>query len=251
MQTDRRNRSLFGKVKMRLRQEAFLTTPLAMFISPVYIIRRGLYRGILKMAPKIYGNVLDFGCGSKPYESLFTNAKSYTGVDIEVSGHCHKESKVDCFFDGKTLPFPDDYFDSVVSFEVFEHIFNLDEMVSEIRRVLKPNGKLFISIPFAWEEHEIPYDFARYTSYGIKHILETNKFESVEIIKTTTYIMATCQLFINYLSNYVLPEGKILGRCSQLFVIFPLNLMSLFLNFIFPKRYDYFCNSVVLCRKQR
>jgi hypothetical protein len=107
MQTDRRNRSLLGKIKMRLRQEAFLTTPLAMFISPVYIIRRGLYRGILKMAPKIVGNVLDLGCGSKPYESLFINAKSYVGVDIKLSGHNHKDSKVDFFYDGKVLPFPD------------------------------------------------------------------------------------------------------------------------------------------------
>ena len=242
---------MLKKIKEKYKEAFFLTSALSIFISPVYIVRNGLYKSIKNQSSKIQGNILDFGCGSKPYESLFTNAKSYIGVDIEISGHCHKESKVDYFFDGKTLPFPDNYFDSVVSFEVFEHVFNIDEMVSEIRRVLKPNGQLLISIPFAWEEHEIPYDFARYTSHGIKNILEANKFESVKIIKTTTYIMAACQVFINYFSNYVLPGGKVLGRFSQLLVIFPLNLISLLLNFILPKRYEYFCNCVVLCRKQR
>ena len=84
---------------------------------------------------------MDFGCGSKPYESLFVNAKKYIGIDVEVSGHNHKDSKVDVFYDGKTLPFADKSFDAVVCFEVLEHIFNPDEAITEIRRVLKGDGE--------------------------------------------------------------------------------------------------------------
>ena len=105
--------------------------------------------------------VLDFGCGSKPYENLFINIDEYVGCDIEVSGHDHLDSKIDYFFDGKNLPFIDDRFDSVVSFEVFEHIFNLPEILKEINRVTKTSGNILISVPFAWGEHEVPYDFAR------------------------------------------------------------------------------------------
>ena len=236
-------------LKKRLRQEAFLVTPLSIVTNPVYIIRNGLFKAISQIAPTLKGNILDFGCGSKPYESLFKTANSYIGVDIEVSGHNHKESKVDFFYDGKILPFDDNHFDVVVCFEVFEHVFNIEEVLAEINRVLKSDGQLLISIPFAWDEHEIPFDFARYTSYGISHILSINGFEVVELKKTTTYFLAVSQMFIAYLCQYVLPKGRLLSRLSQLLIIFPITVIFLTLDSLLPKRYEYFCNSVVLARK--
>jgi SAM-dependent methyltransferase len=164
-------------IKKKLQKEAFAVSPISIIVNPFYIIRNGLYKAISKQAINLTGEILDFGCGKKPYEHLFVNAETYIGVDIKISGHDHKNSKVDKFYDGKILPFPDNSFDSVVSFEVFEHIFNIDEVLLEIRRVLKPNGQLLITIPFAWDEHEAPFDYARYTSFGIKNILEKNLFE--------------------------------------------------------------------------
>jgi SAM-dependent methyltransferase len=233
-------------LKERLHKEEFITSWLSIIINPVYIIRNGLYKSIFNIAPSIRGSVLDFGCGSKPYESLFVNAESYVGVDIEVSGHNHRNSKVDYFYDGKKLPFNDESFDAIVCFEVFEHIFNIEEVFAEIYRVLKPNGQLLISIPFAWDEHETPYDFARYTSFGITHILNKNNFEIIKLIKTTTYILAVFQMFIAYLCQYALPRGGLIGKISQLLIIFPLNVLALIFNTLLPKRYEYFCNSVVL-----
>ncbi|MEO7216797.1 MAG: class I SAM-dependent methyltransferase [Gemmatimonadaceae bacterium] len=240
---------MFEKLVRRLRREAFITSPLAIVISPVYFIRNGLYKHISSLAPAMGGDFLDFGCGSKPYESLFANRSSYTGVDVQVSGHDHRTSRIDVYYDGKTLPFADRRFDSTVCFEVFEHVFNIDEALTEIWRVLKPGGQLLLSVPFAWDEHEIPYDFARYTSFGIKSVLERNNFEVVEMRKTTTYIVALCQVFIAYLSRYVLPKNRIIASVFQLALIFPLNLATLFLNFVFPMRYEYYCNNVVLARK--
>jgi hypothetical protein len=104
-------------------------------------------------------------------------------------------------------------------------------------------------VPFAWDEHEAPYDFARYTSYGIRHILQRHKFEVVEINKTTTYVLAVCQMWIAYLSQHVFPKKKPLSIAFQLLVIFPLTLGSLLLNALLPRRYEYFCNCVVLGKK--
>jgi SAM-dependent methyltransferase len=236
-------------LKARIRREHFLTTPLALVFNPFYIIRNGLHCAIARVAPTLKGEILDFGCGSKPYESLFTAADSYVGIDIAVSGHDHANSKVDFYYDGKTLPFPDGRFDVVVSFEVFEHVFNLPEVIAEIRRVLKPGGQVLVTVPFAWDEHEVPYDFARYTSFGIRHVFNTNGFECLQVQKTTTYVQALGQLFVAYLVQHVLPKGRILGRLAQLGVVFPLNTATLLLNALLPKRYDYFCNSVVLSRR--
>jgi SAM-dependent methyltransferase len=240
---------MLKKIVNRLRREAFITSPLAIVLSHVYIIRNGLYRNISAIAPSVRGNILDFGCGSKPYESLFVNATSYTGVDVRVSGHDHRDSKVDVYYDGQTLPFPDNHFDAVVCFEVFEHVFNIDQVLREISRVLKPGAQLLLSIPFAWNEHEIPYDFARYTSFGIKHILERNDFEVVEIRKTTTYFLAICQVFIEYLTRHVFPQNKPTARLFQVVLVFPLTLVALLLNVVFPKNYDYYSNNVVLAQK--
>ena len=239
---------MLNRLLQRLHREAFITSPLGILINPVYIIRRGLYRNISSLATRIHGNVLDFGCGSKPYESLFTNATSYVGVDVQVSGHDHQTSRIDVFYDGTTLPFADGQFDATVCFEVFEHVFNIDELLVEIRRVLKPDGSLLISIPFAWDEHEAPYDFARYTSFGIKHVLERNGFEVLESRKTTTTVLALCQAYIGYLVLHVFPRDRVVERVLQIVVIFPLTVLSLLLNFILPKRYEYYCNNVVLAR---
>jgi SAM-dependent methyltransferase len=175
---------MFNFIKFKIIINEFISKRINFFISSVYIARSSLLKAIKKNAKEINGRVLDFGCGSKPYESIFTNAIDYIGLDIKSSGHNHIYSKVDFFYDGKTLPFPDNNFDVVVCFEVFEHVFNLEELLIEINRVLKKDGKLLISIPFAWDEHEIPFDFARYTSFGIAHILSKNGFQVIELKKT-------------------------------------------------------------------
>ena len=59
------------------------------------------------------GKVLDFGCGKKPYQSLFTNAEEYIGVDYEGEGHSHQNETIDVFYDGKKIPFENNTFDNI------------------------------------------------------------------------------------------------------------------------------------------
>jgi ubiquinone/menaquinone biosynthesis C-methylase UbiE len=130
-----------------------------------YFIRKGLLEAIRKHAPSLKGKLLDFGCGSKPYLLLF-NVDEYIGLDFEKTGHDHSHEQIDVYYDGKTIPFKDDHFDSILCSEVAEHLFDLPAALGEMNRVLKKGGKLLLTCPFVWGEHEAPYDSARYTKFA-------------------------------------------------------------------------------------
>src|SRR5262245_61614066 len=86
--------------------------------NPFYFIRRALLEKVTQYAPQLNGKLLDFGCGSKPYQSLFTATSEYIGLDYEGEGHSHKDEHVDVFYDGRHIPFANESFDSVFSSEV-------------------------------------------------------------------------------------------------------------------------------------
>ena len=226
-----------------LNNSKFISTPISIFINPWYIVRNSLYKIILRHVSRIRGDCLDVGCGSKPYESLFTEVNHYVGIDVNP-----KCDDADVIFDGVTIPFPDNYFDSVVSFEVFEHVFCLDILFNEVHRVLRPGGMLLFSVPFGYEEHGCPSDFARYTSFGLTHLLSSHNFQLLCLDKTNSYILAICQLVIGYIYTTVLNKSPWLYK-PFLLLLLPLNVIALVLDFILPKRYDYFSNIVVLAIK--
>ncbi len=223
------------------------------FCHPFYFIRKRLHESLTLLAPMLKGNVLDFGCGAKPYKALFTNADSYTGLDIEVSGHSHKNEEIDVYYDGKTIPFNDNHFDHVFATEVFEHVFNIDEILPEIYRVVKPGGYLLITCPFVWPEHEKPYDFARYTSFGIQQVLQKNGFEVAQFIKAGNFIETHAQLSMFLLYCYLPKKPNILYLLLHQLFILPIIVAISILNKLLPekiKRNDLYSNNIVLAVKK-
>jgi len=218
---------------------------------PAYLTRKGLLKGIQQFSPQFSGRLMDLGCGSKPYRSLF-NVDEYIGVDYDSPGHPHHGEPIDVFYDGKTLPFPDNHFDGVFSSEVFEHVFNLEEIIKEVHRVLKPGGKMLFTCPFVISEHEVPNDYARYTMFALKHLLEKNGFRVLETKKAGNFILAIMQLRIMYVHLHLMPYVRnipVVRSIFRLLVYSGMNLWALFLNRIFPKRDDLYLNSIVLCEK--
>jgi SAM-dependent methyltransferase len=89
---------------------------------------------------------------------------------------------------------------------VFEHVFNPSEFLREINRVTKIGGLFLITVPFVWDEHEQPYDYARYSSFGLKHILSENGFEIVEHRKSNNGLEVIFQLINAYISKVTFTE---------------------------------------------
>lgn len=122
------------------------------------------------------GKLLDVGCGEKPYKLIYDECcKESIGVDVETCKH--EQSFVDVFASADCLPFGDESFDTILCTNVLEHVANMEAAFSEIGRVLKKGGYAVISVPFLYPVHEAPYDYYRFTNYGLQFQMQKNGFQ--------------------------------------------------------------------------
>lgn len=234
--------------KSYLYKQNFNPGLLGVFTNPYYFARRGLFLGVKKYASQINGEVLDVGCGKKPYRKLFST-DTYIGIDIENPGHDHADENIDVYYDGKTFPFPESRFDAVISSEVFEHVFNPEDFLLEVNRVLKPHGKLLLTTPFVWDEHEQPNDYARYSSFGIKYLLERKGFEIVSISKSSSGIKVVFQLFNLYICKRLFTKNRITNTLLTIVLLSPFTILGILLSSILPAGSDLYLNNIVLAKK--
>lgn len=239
---------MVNRLLARYKKELFAPGLVGMFINPFFFIRRGLFRAIKKYGINMNGRLLDFGCGSMPYKNLF-NVQSYFGVDVFNESHSHEKEPVSVFYDGDNLPFKDGTFDSVFSSEVFEHVFELDNILDELGRVLKPNGTALFTVPFVWDEHEIPHDFGRYTSFGIRYLLEKHGFKVVASEKSTKFLETVFQLWNLYIYYRLYTRYKYVNIVINCIFIAPFTVTGILLSKLLPNKETLYNNNVILVTK--
>jgi SAM-dependent methyltransferase len=126
------------------------------------------------------GLVLDIGGSTKSgYHSLLKDAEKITTVNIDPSYGC------DLVFDiQKPFPLESNSFDTVVSMNVLEHIFDFHPVFSEVHRVLKPGGTFVSSTPFMFHVHGSPDDYFRYTESALRGLAAKHGFrvERIEVL---------------------------------------------------------------------
>lgn len=237
------------KLKLYIQNSLFQPKPYDIFFNPYFITRRKLYVVLRKYINNRFSRTLDFGCGEKPYKSLFST-NDYVGVDIKVSGHNNKNSVIDVYYDGEMLPFTDQSFDCIFSSEVFEHLFNLNEMLLELKRVLSDDGQMIITVPFAWPEHEQPFDFGRYTTFALDQIINDAGLKVKRRVKTGSYISVLGQLIINYVYMRIFPKNKYF-RLILTPLLAPLTLITLVLDFLLPRDMTLYHNHVMILTKKK
>lgn len=122
--------------------------------------------------------VLDAGAGDCVYKPLFSQL-NYESADFQQVDKRYAEVTYVC--DLKSIPVEENRYDLVFCSQVLEHLPDPMAVLKELNRVLKPNGKLWLSMPFFYEEHEVPFDFFRYTRNGLEELLSKSGFEVEEI----------------------------------------------------------------------
>lgn len=215
---------------------------------PDYFMAKELHRNMLELTPKLKGRLLDIGCGSKPYKSMCINVDEYLGIEIDYEYPLEK-THADYLYDGKVMPLDDKSFDSALSSEVLEHVFNPDIFLKEVNRVMKIDGLFLITNPFLFREHGQPFDYARYTSFGLEHILKKHGFEVVKKIKTGNGIEVVFQMMSNFLFRAF--KLKFPFIFIVFLLIFPINVIGLILSKILPRHNDMFLGNIFLVKKVR
>lgn len=94
--------------------------------------------------------MLDLGCGCGLEALTLQNETGIPTIGIDVIQDFDSEALEQIElrgYDGHSIPYPDAYFDGVYSFHVLEHVQNLDRLIAEVSRVLKPGGFAYFGVP--------------------------------------------------------------------------------------------------------
>lgn len=163
-----------------------------------------VYRQVKPFLQKVNGNLLDLGCGESPYRFLVNEKNtSYFGVDIADAEKFDYQKTDITHFDGKKIPFSDNYFDAILCTEVLEHVEDYQTLIDEVHRVLKPDGEALFTIPWSARYHYIPYDYFRYTPSSLQKIF--SKFKEAAITPRGTDVTAISAKFIVLFFRNIFP----------------------------------------------
>lgn len=139
-------------------------------LHPQWLLARTSSKALLDIK-RLTGRVLDIGCADRWVANVVNSACDYIGFDYPATGGLLYHAKPDIFGDASLLPFDQESFDAVIMLEITEHLRYPREALLEAERVLQSGGLLLLSMPFLYPIHDAPYDFQRYTVYGLEREL--------------------------------------------------------------------------------
>jgi SAM-dependent methyltransferase len=149
------------------------------YLHPRHIAQREIASFVRSEGTKLDGLLLDVGCGRKPYGKWLPNVERHLGVDMPST--MHGPEHADVWASALALPFADATFDSVLCTEVLEHTPDPAIGLREMARVSKAGTLLLLTVPFSEQLHEKPYDFCRFTSYWLEHLLKITGWEILQL----------------------------------------------------------------------
>ncbi len=186
---------------------------------------------------QVTGSVLDVGSGDRWVSRLLLDGIHYVALDFPSTGRDLYQARPDVFADAASLPFGDSSFDAVICLEVLEHVPVPATVLGEIARVMKPGGAAWISMPFLYPVHDSPYDFQRYTEFGLRRDLASAGLELVALQHSLHSLrsagLLACLAIAGGVSICRSPIAALLAAPAVAMVL-AINLLSFALSLVWP-----------------
>jgi SAM-dependent methyltransferase len=199
--------------------------------------------------------VLDAGAGECRYAALFSHC-TYISVDFAKGDPQWDYKHLSVVGNLLSLPIKNNSVDVVICTQTLEHVNEPAILLKEVSRAMKPNGQMYLTAPFGSPIHQPPYDFFRYTHYGLEHLLRKSGFNIESIQPQGGYFLylACCLLHMHRL---LFPLGRpfhkrlILFPFQFLVAIFAtiLGPLALYVLDNFDKKRSFTLNYACKCQK--
>ena len=196
---------------------------------------------------KFKGRVLDVGCGQKPYANWITpgNVCEYIGLDVNPGADITVNV-------GEKWPVEDKTVDCILLTQVMEHLGDPEEVIKEMKRVLKIGGIILVTAPFLHPAHGLPYDYTRYTQQGITNIF-SNGFKIIENTTAGGFGTVMASLILTWIdgsmnANTITRILKGILLPVWLLLALTINLLSVILDFL-DFTNTHYANVCVLVKK--
>ena len=157
---------------------------------------------------EVRGIVVDIGGGRR--QSYLRHARSeptrVVTIDIEPG------PQVDLVASATNIPLDRASVDTVICFNVLEHIYDYRSALTEICRVMRPDGKLFGWVPFIIGVHGAPNDYFRYTASSLRKLLDESGLEPIRIENCGNVFLSAFDLLRPYIRGWFI--GRLLRVCG-------------------------------------
>jgi SAM-dependent methyltransferase len=153
------------------------------------------------------GDLLDNGCGNAPFAEWYRPL-----VDRVVKLDAAPIPSVDVVAFSDALPFADGSFDTILATEIFDHVTDAERAADDAYRVLRPGGHLVVTVPYMYPTHEAPYDFRRFTHFGLQSLLERHGFEVISVDAKGGPVLMLAHFALLAIAQFVDLVGKVLLR---------------------------------------
>jgi SAM-dependent methyltransferase len=213
---DRRAENFVDRVSERWQPPAF--RPRGTFgYEAIAVARRlvdlqaaSLWRDLQDELRTVEGDVLDVGAGAQPYRSLLERPRvRYRAIDVagarERFGYYTPDTD---YFDGDTWPVEDASIDLVLATETLEHVPRPASFLAEARRVLRPGGRLVVTVPFSARWHYIPDDYWRFTPSSLCDLFSEAGFAEVVVRPRGNELTVACSKVVALILAWLLPSRE-------------------------------------------
>lgn len=188
-----------------------------------------LWRDLGALLASARGDVLDVGAGAQPYRSLLEGPSvRYRAIDVasarERFGYDTPDTE---YFSGDGWPVADASIDMVLATETLEHVRRPASFLAEARRVLRPGGRLVVTVPFSARWHYVPDDYWRFTPSSLRDLFEEAGFADVVVRPRGNELTVACSKVVALILAWVLPSKQPRSASLRLLALLCLPLIGL------------------------